>query len=111
MGRSVNKLYRALLVASALAVWTSAAQENSTAWAPVRFPSEDEEPSFSHISVARLAPGDDDSIIFAQDHDHTDREDKNMTNDAKSGSLQVCHYLWHNLESNSGIQIHKFKYF
>jgi hypothetical protein len=86
MGRSVNKL----LVACAIAVWTLAAQENVTAWSPVRFPSEDEEPSGPPISVARLAPGDDDSIIFKQDRDHTDRADKNVTNDAKSGSLQVC---------------------
>lgn len=91
MGRSVNKLYRALLVACAVAVWTSAAEENSTAWAPVRFPSEDEEPSVPHISFARLAPGDDDSIIFTQDHGHTDRQDnKNVKKDAKRGSRQVC---------------------
>ena len=90
MGRSVNKLYRALLLACTVAIWTSAAQGNSTAWAPVKFPSEDEETSVTHISVARLAPGDDDSIVFAQHRDHSDREDKNVTNDAKSGSLQVC---------------------
>jgi hypothetical protein len=90
MGRSVNKLYRALLVACAVAVWTSAAQEGITAWAPVRFPSEDEQPSVPHIAVARLAPGDDDSIIFKQDRNHADRKDRNVTNDAKSGSLQVC---------------------
>jgi hypothetical protein len=85
MGRSVNKLYRALLVACAVAVWTSAAQDNSPAWTPVRFPSEDEQPSVPHIPLARLAPGDDDSIIFTPDRDH-----KNLTNDARSGSLQVC---------------------
>jgi hypothetical protein len=90
MGTSVNKLYRALLVASAVAIWTSAAEQNYTAWAPVRFPSEDELPSAPHISVARLARGDDDAIIFAQDHHHTDTEDKNVTNNARNGSLQVC---------------------
>jgi hypothetical protein len=89
MGRSVIKLYSALLVASAVAVWTSAAEENSTEWAPVRFPSEYEQPSAPHISVARLAPGDEDSIIFTHDRDRTGREDKQVTNDAKSGSLQV----------------------
>jgi hypothetical protein len=91
MDRSVSKLYRVLLVACAVAVSTSAAQENnSTAWAPVRFPSEDERPLLPHISVTRLAPGDNDSIIFAQDHGYADREDKNVTKDTKSGSLQVC---------------------
>jgi arylamine N-acetyltransferase len=90
MDRSVNKLYSALLVASAIAVWTSGAQGNTTAWAPVRFPSEEEQPSVAHISDARLAQEDDDSIFFAQDRDHTDREDKNITNNAKTGSLQVC---------------------
>jgi len=91
MCRSVNKLYRALLVACAVAACTSAAQDNnSTAWAPVRFPSEDEQPSVSHISFTRHAPGVDDSIIFTQDRGHTGRKDKNVPNDAKRGSLQVC---------------------
>jgi len=100
MDISVNKLYRALLVASAVAVWTSAAQENnSTEWTPVRFPSEDEQPSVPNISVARLAPGDEDSIIFTRDHGHTDRKDKNVKNDAKSSSLKIPIDLIHCLNS------------
>lgn len=90
MSGSANKVHRMLLVAYALAIWTSHAQENSTSWAPVKFPSEDEEPSVSHIPVARLAPRNDDYIVFAHDREHTDREDKHTTKNAKSSSLQVC---------------------
>ena len=89
MGRSVNKVYRVLMAACALAIWTSAAQENSTSWVPVKFPSGDEQKSIPRIAVGRLSPRGDDSIIFTRDH-LSDREDKDATNDARSGSLQVC---------------------
>jgi hypothetical protein len=90
MGRSVTKAHGVLLVACAVAVWASAAKENSTSWAPVQFPSDDEQPA-----VVRFATTVGDAIIFATDHtDHTVRVDKHLTNDATGGSLQVCDILW-----------------
>lgn len=89
MSGSVNKAHRMLLVAYALAIWTSDAQENNTSWAPVKFPSEDEEPSVPQIVVARLTPRNDDSIIFTHDRDHADKGDKHVTKHATSSSLQI----------------------
>jgi hypothetical protein len=89
MAESVNKMQFVFLVAYVFATWPSYAQEDSESWLPIAFPSEEEKPSFTHTSTARLAPRNDGSIVFAHDHDHTD-QDKHVTDSAKRNSLQVC---------------------
>ena len=94
MGESVNKVHRMLLVGCALAICISEAQENSTSWRPVEFPSEGKRLAVPQVALARLTPGDADAIFFAHDGDHTDAEDEHVTRSAKSDSLQVRRVVW-----------------
>jgi hypothetical protein len=74
----------------ATAIWASYAEDDSESLSSVKFPSEDEMTSVPHKSLTRHTSKDEDSIVFTHDHDHTDREDKYVTENPKTDSLQVC---------------------
>jgi hypothetical protein len=88
MGESVNKIQCVSLVVYLITIWVSHAQEHNKSWLPITFPSEHGEASFTHTSVAKLTPRNEDSVVFVHDHHQLD-ENKNVTQNLRRNSLQV----------------------
>jgi hypothetical protein len=85
MGGSVNCV---LLVTYVLVVSNSHAQGDGESWVPIKFPSEDGNPSIPRTSMARFAPRDGDSVAFTHAHTSTPAAER-ATQDPARGSLQV----------------------